>query len=46
VFGDLVQTTDGKWITHPPSRCPKGHPLCDGPGAIKTDQTVRCMDFV
>jgi hypothetical protein len=25
VLGDLVQTTDGKWITRPPSRCPNGH---------------------
>ena len=23
LIGDLVQTTDGKWITRPPSRCPK-----------------------
>jgi hypothetical protein len=21
----LVQTTAGKWITHPPARCPNGH---------------------
>lgn len=27
VLSNLVQTTDGKWITHPPSRCPNGHPL-------------------
>ena len=27
VLGELVQTTAGKWITHPPSRCPNGHPL-------------------
>jgi hypothetical protein len=27
VLGDLVQTTDGKWMTRPPSRCPNGHPL-------------------
>ena len=25
--GDLVQTTDGVWITKPPHRCPNGHPL-------------------
>jgi hypothetical protein len=24
VLGELVQTTDGKWITRPPSRCPTG----------------------
>ena len=23
VLGELVQTTAGKWITHPPTRCPK-----------------------
>jgi len=26
-LGELVQTTDGKWITRPRSRCPNGHPL-------------------
>jgi len=31
VLGELVQTTAGKWITHPPTRCPNGHAL--GPGA-------------
>jgi hypothetical protein len=31
VLGELVQTTAGKWIIHPPSRCPNGHRL--GPGA-------------
>jgi hypothetical protein len=25
VIGDLVQTTAGRWITHPPTRCPNGH---------------------
>ena len=32
VPGDLVQTTAGKWITHPPTRCPNGHTL--GPGEV------------
>src|SRR5258707_792057 len=32
VLGELVQTMAGKWITHPPSRCPNGHPL--GPGEV------------
>jgi hypothetical protein len=32
VLGELVHTTAGKWITHPPSRCPNGHPL--GPGEV------------
>src|SRR3954451_15637173 len=27
MFGDLVQTTAGKWITPPPPRCPNGHTL-------------------
>jgi hypothetical protein len=27
MIGDLAQTTDGKWITRPPGRCPNGHPL-------------------
>ena len=32
VLGELVQTTAGKWITHPPTRCPNGHTL--GPGEV------------
>jgi hypothetical protein len=32
VLGELVQTTAGKWITHPPTRCPNGHPL--GPNRV------------
>jgi hypothetical protein len=35
VLGDLVQTTVGKWITHPPPRCPKGHQL--GAGRMLVD---------
>ena len=31
-LGELVQTTAGKWITHPPTRCPNGHNL--GPGEV------------
>jgi hypothetical protein len=27
VRGELVQTTAGKWITHPPTRCPNGYRL-------------------
>jgi hypothetical protein len=30
VLGELVQTTTGKWITHPPARCPNGHELRAG----------------
>ena len=26
-FRELVQTTDGKWIIRPPTRCPNGHRL-------------------
>jgi hypothetical protein len=32
VLGELVQTTAGKWITHPPTRCPNGHSL--GPNEV------------
>jgi len=32
VLDELVQTTDGKWITRPPTRCPNGHPL--GPNQV------------
>jgi len=27
VLGELAQTTAGKWIAHPPTRCPNGHSL-------------------
>ena len=36
VLGELVQTTAGKWITHPPSRCPNGHTL--GPDQLLVGQ--------
>ena len=32
MLGELMQTTAGKWITHPPTRCPNGHTL--GPGEV------------
>jgi hypothetical protein len=38
--GDLVQTTAGTWITKPPSRCAKGHPL--GPRQVLVGH-VACM---
>src|SRR5262245_39158811 len=40
VLGDLVQTTDGKWITRPPRRCPNGHPL--GPNQVLVGH-VACL---
>jgi hypothetical protein len=40
VLGELVQTTAGKWITHPPSRCPNGHPL--GPNQVLVGH-VACL---
>jgi len=36
VLGELVQTTAGKWITHPPTRCPNGHRL--GAGQVLVGQ--------
>jgi hypothetical protein len=30
MLGELVQTTDGKWMTRPPARCPHGHTLGAG----------------
>ena len=27
MLGDLVQTTDGKWMIRGHERCPNGHPL-------------------
>jgi hypothetical protein len=55
VLGDLVQTTAGKWIIHPPTRCPNGHPLgagqvlvghqaCLGHGGGHTTWTCRACD--
>ena len=55
MLGDLVQTTSGKWITHPPMRCPNGHPLgpnqvlvghqaCLGHGGGHTTWTCRTCD--
>ena len=32
MLGELVHTTDGKRITHPPTRCPNGHTL--GPNQV------------
>ena len=51
VLGELVQTTAGKWITHPPTHCPNGrnlgvnqvlagHQACLGHGGGHT--TCRC----
>src|ERR1700752_1450016 len=40
--GDLVQTTTGKWITRPPSRCPNGHPL--GPNQVLVGH-VACLGY-
>ena len=55
VLGDLVQTTDGKWMTRPPARCPHGHTLgagqvlmghqaCLGHGGGHTTWTCRTCD--
>jgi hypothetical protein len=55
VLGDLVQTTAGTWITHPPSRSPNGHTLgasevlvgnqaCLGHGGGHTAWTCRTCD--
>ena len=30
VLGELVLSTAGKWIIHPPTRCPNGHTLGAG----------------
>jgi hypothetical protein len=40
VLGELVQTAAGKWITHPPSRCPHGHTL--GPQQVLVGH-VACL---
>jgi hypothetical protein len=42
VLGELVQTTAEKWITHPPTRCPNGHPL--GPNQDLVGH-VACLGY-
>jgi hypothetical protein len=39
VPGELIRTTNGKWITKPPSRCRNGHPL--GPNQVLVDHVAR-----
>ena len=57
MLGELVKTTAGKWITHPPTRCPNGHPLganqvlvghqaCLGHGGGHTTWHCRICDAV
>jgi hypothetical protein len=41
VLGELVQTTAGEWITHPPTRCPNGHTL--GPNQVLVGHGA-CLD--
>jgi hypothetical protein len=40
MLGELVQTTAGKWITHPPNRRPNGHTL--GPNQVLVGH-VACL---
>ncbi len=40
MLGELAQTTDGKWITRPPTRCPNGHQL--GPNQVLVGH-VACL---
>jgi hypothetical protein len=40
MLGELVLTTAGKWITHPPTRCPNGHSL--GPNQVLVGH-VACL---
>jgi hypothetical protein len=55
MLGELVQTTAGKWIIQPPSRCPNGHEFgpnralvgyqaCLGHGGGHTTWTCRECD--
>ena len=39
MLGELVRTTSGKWITHPPTHCAKGHTL--GPGEVLVGHQAR-----
>jgi len=40
MLGELVHTTDGKWMTRGPERCPNGHPL--GPNQVLVGH-VACL---
>ena len=42
VLGELVQTTAGKWIIHPPTRCPNGHTTVAALGGVHL--THRLVD--
>jgi hypothetical protein len=55
MLGELVQTTTGKWIIHPPTRCQNGHEFgagralvgyqaCLGHGGEHTTWTCRTCD--
>src|SRR4029079_5881360 len=33
-LGELIGTTSGAWITHPPTRCPNGHDFGAGRGLV------------
>ena len=54
-LGELIRTTSGAWITHPPTRCPNGHDFgagrvlvgyqaCLGHGGGHTTWTCRARD--
>jgi len=54
-LGELIGTTSGAWITHPPTRCPNGHDFgagrvlvgyqaCLGHGGGHTTWTCRARD--
>ncbi len=44
VLGKLVQTTDGKWMTRPPTSCPNGHqrpgPQSSWAGAVEANMDL------
>jgi hypothetical protein len=42
VLGELAESTAGKWITRPPTRCSNGHPL--GPNQVLVGH-VACLGY-
>jgi hypothetical protein len=43
VLGEMVQTTDGKWMTRPPTSCPNGHQL--GPNQVLVGRTCDAVVY-
>lgn len=43
MVGELVQTTDGKWIARPPTHCPSGHQLGPDQSSLATSRALATV---